>query len=200
MTQSIVRTHRKIPFSNFEAVRDAIRKLYPAEMIADYDGVFYRKGASHQMDFHANIYANTPLRDEMDKLGLLPAWRSTALIVSNKELGIHGDGDPSFMYTLVIPIWNTEDTYTEFFECSEGPHPTVLEHTDHIVHYDGYHIDKCNMIDSIEILEPTVINTDIPHRVVHKSQDGRVRITAAIRLHGREYVENTLRNLYNEPL
>lgn len=197
MIQSIVRTHRKLKFSNFEAVRDAVRKIYPAEMIAEYDGVFYRKG-SDLMDFHANIYAYTPLRDELERLGLLPFWRSTALIVSNKELGIHADGDPAFMHTLVIPIWNTENTFTEFFKCSEDPFPTILEHTDHIVHYDSFNLDKCELIDSVEILEPTIINTDVPHRVIHRKDNNEVRVTAAIRLFDREAVEKVLRNLYNE--
>lgn len=200
MSQSVIKTHRKLPFNNFEAVRDAIRKLYPAEMLADYDGVFYRKGAIYQMDFHANIYANTPLREELDNLGLLSFWRSTALIVSNKELGIHGDGDPAFMHTLVIPIWNTENTFTEFFKCPDGPKPTILAHTDHNVYYDSYDIDKCTLVDSVEILEPTIINTDVPHRVIHRRGDTAVRVTAAIRLYDRVAVEEVLRKIYNESL
>jgi len=199
MTQSIVETHRKLPFSNFEAVRDAIRKLYPAEMIADYDGVFYRNNTD-VMDFHASIYAHTPLRDELDALGLLPFWRSTALIVSNKELGIHADGDPAFMHTLVIPVWNTDNTFTEFFNCTEEPSPTTLDHVDHVVHYDSYDLNKCQLIDSVEVLEPTILNTDVPHRVIHRRSDDNVRVTAAIRLYDRVAVEEVLRNIYSESL
>ena len=195
MTQSIVGTHRKLPFSNFEAVRNEIRNLYPAEMITDYDGVFYSK-AGNPVDFHAGVFAYTSLRNELDSLGLLPFWKSTALIVSNKELGIHGDGNPAFMHTLVIPIWNTENTFTEFFDCPQGPEPTILAHTDHNVHYDSYDINECTLIDSIEILEPTVINTDVPHRVIHRRSDTNVRVTAAIRLYDREAVELALRKIY----
>lgn len=199
MIQSVIKTHRKLPLKNYQSVRDSARSIFPAEMIADYDGVFYSKAGNH-MDFHASMYAYTPLREELDNLGLLSFWRSTALIVSNKELGIHGDGDPAFMHTLVIPIWNTENTFTEFFDCPDGPKPTILAHTDHNVHYDSYDINKCTLVDSVEILEPTIINTDVPHRVIHKRGDTAVRVTAAIRLYDRVAVEEVLRKIYNESL
>jgi hypothetical protein len=199
MNQSIVKTHRKLPLSNFQAVRDDIRKLYPAEMIADYDGVFYSK-TGNAIDFHSGVYVYTSLRDELEALGLLSFWKSTALIVSNKELGIHSDGDPAFMHTIVIPVWNTENTFTEFFRCDDGPVPTILNHTDHDVHYDSYSIERCEFIDSVEIIEPVVINTDVPHRVVHRRGNDDVRVTAAIRLYDRKAVEIALRKLYNESL
>lgn len=199
MNQSVIKTHRKLPLKNYQSVRDSARSIFPAEMIADYDGVFYNKAGNH-MDFHTSMYVYTPLREELDNLGLLSFWRSTALIVSNKELGIHGDGDPAFMHTLVIPIWNTENTFTEFFECPDGPKPTILAHTDHNVHYDSYDINKCTLVDSVEILEPTIINTDVPHRVIHRRGDTAVRVTAAIRLYDRVAVEEALRKIYNESL
>ena len=137
------------------------------------------------------------LNQELDKLGLLGFWKTTALIVSSQELGIHADGDPSYSHTIVLPIWNTADTFTEFFESDEGPTPTTLRHDDHDVLYDSYDITKCRCIDRVEVLAPTLINVDTPHRVIHNNPGEKVRVTAAIRLHGKESVDKALRLVYD---
>lgn len=192
----VVSTWRDIPFDKFDIIRYILQLMYPPEMIAPYDGVFYNKDGNVH-DFHSSIYGILPLRQELERMGLLPFWKTTALIVSSKELGIHADGDPRYSHTIVLPVWNTEGTYTEFFESEENPVPTILKHNDHDVNYDGYDLTKCNYIDRVEVLSPTIINVDTPHRVIHNTPNGKVRVTAAIRLHGKKEVDNALRLMYD---
>ena len=198
-TPQVVNTWRDIPLRNYDNIQSILRIMYSAEMIASYDGVFYTKDGNLQ-DFHSSISSILPLQQELERLGLLEFWKTTALIVSSNELGIHGDGDPSYSHTIVLPIWNTEGTFTEFFSSEDGPTPTVLKHDDHDVFYDGYDLSKCQLIDRVEVLTPTLINVDTPHRVIHANPKGKVRVTAAIRLHGKESVDIALRKMYDSQL
>jgi hypothetical protein len=134
----------------------------------------------------------------MERLGLLEHWLHTVLIVSSSEVGLHGDG-ADYSYTIVFPVWNTENTITEFYESNVPPVDVAMEQEGTYFVYHGYDINKCTLIDSVEILKPTLINTDTPHRVIHKP-GSRLRMTAALRLFNKKEVEKVFEKIYERQL
>ena len=173
--------------------------MFPYQVALDYASRC-EKGGTFGTNIHEQIYSIFPLREEIDKLGLLECWRSTVLIVSSSEVGLHGDGDSRYSYTLVFPVWNTKHTLTQFYDSSLPPVDVTMELEGSSFTYHGYDIDKCTLIDSVEIIQPTIINVDTPHRVIHQDNSSGVRVTAAIRLHDKYVVERALKKIYHEQL
>lgn len=167
--------------------------MFPYSALIEYANAC-DKGSTFGTNIHQQVSTILSLNEEMDRLGLLDCWSFTNLIVSSSEVGLHGDGDPRYSYTLVFPVWNTENTTTEFYEPLEPPTTVVLEQEGSKFNIDGYDINKCRLIDSVEILTPTIINNDTPHRVIHKP-GSPPRMTAALRLYHKEQVERVLERL-----
>ena len=190
-----MRTARLINFLNVEEIQYDLQTMFPNEALIDYASQ-HEKGSTFGTNIHPRISSIHSLRLEMQRLGLLEHWLHTVLIVSSSEVGLHGDGDPGYSYTIVFPIWNTKDTVTEFYESSVPPVNVIMEQEGSHFVYHGYDINKCTLIDSVEILKPTVINTDTPHRVVHKPGSG-LRMTAALRLFNKTEVEKILEGMHD---
>lgn len=188
-------TFLPIQMNNVQQIRNIMQIMFPYQTAVDYDSQC-EKGGTFGTGIHEQVYAILPLREEMERLGLLECWRSTVLIVSSSELGLHGDGDSRYSYTLVFPVWNTENTVTQFYESSVPPVDVVMEQEGSSFTLHGYDINNCKLIDSVEIVEPTIINVDTPHRVIHNGTNSKVRVTAAIRLHDKEAVEKALQKLH----
>jgi hypothetical protein len=167
--------------------------MFPNEVLINYAGQ-HEKGSTFGTNIHQQVSSILPLRQEMERLGLLEYWLHTVLIVSSSEVGLHGDG-ADYSYSIVFPVWNTENTLTEFYESSVPPVDVSMEQEGTYFVYHGYDMSTCTLIDSVEILEPTIINTDTPHRVVHRPGSG-LRMTAALRLFDKKAVENVLERIY----
>lgn len=169
--------------------------MFPNETLVDYASQ-HDKGSTFGTGIHQKVSSILPLRIEMERLGLLEHWLHTVLIVSSSEVGLHGDG-ADYSYTIVFPVWNTENTVTEFYDSSIPHVNVVMEQEGTSFVYHGYDISKCRLIDSVEIVKPTLINTDTPHRVIHKPGSG-LRMTAALRLFNKREVEKVFEKIYEQ--
>lgn len=118
------------------------------------------------------------LTSEMKKLGWYDYWIGTAIVVNYTDLPIHQDtGD--FEYSLNLPIQNTENTYTAFYDVSAPATMKLVPNTN--VTYMSFDPEISTLIEQVEITRPTLLNVKTPHNVVIKSQT-LPRITIALRL------------------
>ena len=195
----MVNTFLPIRMNKVDQIRNILQVMFPYQTALDYASQC-DKGGTFGTNIHQQISTILPLREEMERLGLLECWKSTVLIVSSSEVGLHGDGDSRYSYTLVFPVWNTQNTLTQFYESSLPPVDVAMELEGSSFTYHGYDINKCRLIDSVEIIQPTIINVDTPHRVIHQDNSSGVRVTAAIRLHDKYVVEKALEKIYHEQL
>ena len=191
-----IETYRELKMPRFEETRRALQQTINEHPVADYDGVFYLSSDT-QREYHDHLTKIPSLLRDMDELGLSQYWGFTEIVSTTNRLEIHQDGDPRTSYTLILPVWNTENTFTEFFECNTLPIQSVQKHKDHEVIYNKHSEDSCTLIDRVEIITPTVINVDVPHRVNHAPDNNKVRITVAIRLFGHGDVEKTFERIFN---
>lgn len=121
------------------------------------------------------------LRIEMEKIGLYNFWFCSTIIVSYDDLPIHKDtGD--FIYSLNIPIQNTSGTYTVFYYTNN---PAIRVKIDgegaNDLDYYEFNDKSVKIIDKIEMIEPAIINTQVPHNVIHNTENFP-RITLCLRL------------------
>ena len=189
----MIKTARPIEMKKVQEIRTILQLMFPNEALVNYASQ-HEKGSTYGTNIHQQVSSIIPLREEMERLGLLEYWLHTVLIVSSSEVGLHGDG-ADYSYTIVFPVWNTENTITEFYESSQLPVDVAMEQEGTYFVYHGYDINKCTLIDSVEILTPTLINTDTPHRVIHRPGSG-LRMTAALRLFNKDAVENVIKTIY----
>jgi hypothetical protein len=163
-------------------------KLYQKINIDNLDSIsnqcysiIEKAGISESSNFY-HLDLNTPDRFKqladlnilMKKLGLYNHWILTSIVVSYSDIPIHIDMSPSnhFNYSFNIPIKNTKNTYTVFYEISKDLDQIIVQIPDGSPY--GYYPNdpkKVKPIDSIEMTVPVIINTQIPHNVIHKSKN-----------------------------
>ncbi len=189
-----IKTFREINHPKAEQIISDLRSVFPEKRLADYDCIFYNDGS--QEDFHSRAVRIPSLLGFMIDTGLLRFWHNTAIISSLNGILLHSDGDPRFSYSLLFPIWNTKNTYTEFYTTDAAFSPTTTNNADHDIHYDLYEEGNHQFIDAVELKYPTIVNTDTPHRVVQPN-GSPVRVTMSMRLHGdKKDVEQVLAKIF----
>ena len=191
-----IKTFREIHFDKADDIINDVRLVFPAKMISNYGGVFYNDGSEH--DFHNKAIRIKSLRDFMLGTGLIRFWHNTAIIASLQGVMLHSDWDSRFSYSLLFPIWNTEGTYTEFYDTDAPYNLTITDHGDHKIHYNTFEEGNHKFIDKVELKLPTIVNTDTPHKVVQPENSG-VRVSLSLRLHGeKQDVESVLSEIFHE--
>lgn len=89
-------------------------------------------------------------------------------------------GDTGYVLAINIPVKNTEDTYTSFYEYIDGPITNLefgSDHGSHNVQYRYYGKSNLKEIDGYFLNKPVIINTSIPHSVTNNTDKDRFVIT-----------------------
>lgn len=126
------------------------------------------------------------LQQELKRLGMFDYWINTGIVIAfERGLSIHQDnGDP--IYSLLIPIKNTTNTYTVFYKTNSQPYKVTLDSGTSLWRY---HPEHCEEIQRFESTEPILINVKTPHNVVnHSLEQPRVLITLRL---SPEFIFNT---------
>ena len=98
----------------------------------------------------------------MKPYGTMPIHSDT----SDWVLDDRGDINLNGTYAFNIPILNYENTFTSFYESSKDPEfamDTNLSDNDEPQAYFRYDEDCCREIHRIEMSQPHLINTKVPH-------------------------------------
>jgi hypothetical protein len=95
----------------------------------------------------------------------------------NSKLPIHIDYGPveKIKYSLNIPVYNCEKTYTVFYKIKEGVQPT--KKSAGINDYNGYKASDAEEIDRIYLNKAAFLNTQIPHSAINPTNEPRIILT-----------------------
>jgi len=170
----MIKPYQKINIDNLDRISEDCFDIISEAGIPKSTDLYYLD--IEQPDRFKN---NELLKSLMLDLKLYDYWFCTAVVVSYDDMPIHTDAG-SFHYSFNIPIRNTKKTYTMFYETSDQP---VQQQVQDGSAYNFFKFDSntIKMIDKIEMLQPAIINTQIPHNVIHFSSD-LPRITILLRL------------------
>lgn len=85
---------------------------------------------------------------------------------------IHSDINVPHMYALNIPIYNTENAMTAFFQNKKDRHPwhATQSHGDA---FNFYFHDDMNFLGAFSLIKPAIFNTHVPHSIVNPTDDFR---------------------------
>lgn len=152
--------YKTIDLPNFDTIRNIIHDVLSVQQLSSTDGVY---PFDANIDMHSWLQSISPLVKGLKSVGLYEGWVATSLVLTYTKIPIHKDHAAEFDYSLNLPILNTKNTYTCFYESSDPPETRRLPSG---LPYDAYDESKCKMIDSVEILQPTLLNVKVPHGVI----------------------------------
>lgn len=173
-----MKTGKQVHLDNFEIISSKIWTMIDQLQPLPADSYLFYADDRSSPDF--DRFRTIPeLSDELKKLGWYDYWINTAIVVTYENgLIIHQDyGTPN--YSLLIPVRNTKDTYTVFYDTPGKPEKHQLD--DGTAFY-WYPPDQCVEIDRVESIAPTLINVKTPHGVINKSLV-QPRVLITLRLH-----------------
>jgi len=138
----------------------------------------YRTGLFYIDDNKEKFLSIPQLSKLLSELGLLEHVSGIAVYVvySGTPIIIHRDsGD--ITYSLNIPLSGCENTFVNFYDTVQQNVPLVDGAR---VNYFSYDPQQCQLIQSLEMTTPHLINVSVPHAVVNGNN--QPRITLLIRL------------------
>jgi hypothetical protein len=119
-----------------------------------------------------------PVDIGLTKFNDWPVFRWVLIQAPPLQAGvIHIDHRPHDNNKLAIniPLINCDDASTEFFETTDTN--TLVEYTRAGTPYINYNVANCKKVDEFILTKPVVFRTDIPHRVVNRSNQFRLGIS-----------------------
>jgi hypothetical protein len=163
--------YHPIEINNLDVIQQKVYGLFPKDELRQTK-LFYPPD-------NVNMFLNIPeLRDELDRLGWTQHVDSFAFYIVQKTNGStpHTDtGDRK--YSFNIPIKCCIKTKVNFYTTESEP---VLQYHTSSVDYNKYEIEKCTLVDSLEMLIPHVINVKEVHNITNPNYIPR--ITLLVRL------------------
>lgn len=171
----MIGNHQPVNLPNFQITRAIIREELFKRELEKSDGVY---PYAANLDIHSWMQSIAPLESDLKLVGLYERWVASSLVLTYNKIIIHRDHADEFNYSLNLPIVNTENTYTCFYKSDKPP---VTKYLPNGLPYDAYDESRCEMIDEVEILQPTLLNVKNPHAVI-LGNGNTPRITIALRM------------------
>jgi hypothetical protein len=97
----------------------------------------------------------------------------------NHTAPIHTDISDKFSWSFNIPLLNYHNTYTNFFK-PIGTGNKIASTNNSSIHYTIYNNHECQLIDTLELTSPHIINTQIPHNIVNPNLQSRTILTVRV--------------------
>ena len=174
----MIKPYKKIYIENLETIAQSCYSIIEDAGLKRHTDLYYIDKFGEK---NKDRFRNLPvLRDLMTSLNLYDYWFSTAIVETYTDLRIHKDTG-EFTFSFNIPIQNTKDTYTVFYETIGQPKKMYIPNS--YVDYMYYPIEQTTEINRFEMTEAAIINTQIAHNVLHCSKV-KPRIVLALRLDG----------------
>lgn len=165
--------YKIIHVENLEAIVEECRQ------VIEQAGVPYLNDLYNLDKDREDRFRSLPLlRQLMIDLKLYDHWLRSAIVVTYDDLPIHVDDADDFYCSFNIPIKNTKNTFTTFYETTAK---AEVRHT-----LDGYSykfIDpfKVKVIGELEMTHAAIINTKVFHNIIHRTTE-LPRINLLLRL------------------
>lgn len=170
-----MKNFKNVSIENLDIIVEKSLDIIKSTGIPNFTHLYYLDNYTTSHDRFKDI---PELAEEMKKLGWYDYWLGTAIVVNYEDLPIHQDtGD--FEYSLNLPIQNTKDTYTAFYDVSAPATMKIVPNT--TVTYMSFDPEISTLVEKVEIVQPTLLNVKTPHNVIIRTKN-LPRITIALRL------------------
>ena len=135
-----------------------------------------------KQDKHDEVLTLIPeMKEGLSKFGTIKAL--AIIIMSDPDLGnIHIDHDTGtnagVKARLQLPVVNTNGSRTAFFELPEEIYKDHTKNSGGVMRWDKKYKYAVTPVTYVEIVQPTIIRTDVPHTVYYDTnQFPRIAIT-----------------------
>lgn len=162
----------------YKIQEEAYNIISQDDNIPDYTHLYYLDNC-HSAELDRFKYIPS-LRDEIKRLGWFDYWKNTAIVITYQDgLILHQDSGESG-YSLLIPIKNTKNTWTVFYDVDTEAVPTQLPNSS--LTYLGFpELSTVQEIERVESISPVLLNIKTPHKVIVDSEVVP-RITISLRM------------------
>ena len=163
----------KLPADNLKEIQvSALNKIPPEEIFRKPTRLFYpRYNFLEDINF-VNILKKHNLYDYVYDIALFvmgPIHTSP----------IHIDGEDDYVWSFNIPLKNCENTRTNFFVSQTEAIKTKSPNSNII--YSTFDPEQCCLADSLELIEPYLMNVSKPHNIVNPNRTQRVSLCVRIK-------------------
>jgi len=169
---------KTLNIDNLEAIQEAVLARVPPSSYEKND-LFYVK---NNIKYFLDIPELKKLLDDLDFTNHIHS-DGIALNVTmpGVTLPIHYDSD-KFKYSFNIPLKNCEGTFVNLYHTDSEPQSVPRKHPIHNTYVVSRRFDPalCRLLESHEAINPCILNTNVPHNVVNKTN--KIRVMLLIRL------------------
>jgi len=171
--------YKPIDIPDFEIIRQKVYDLFPKNF--NRTNLFYPE---NNLEPFLEIKELTSFLENSNLLRQVYMFAFNVVTYGYPEI-IHVDTG-EFNYSLNLPILNCENTFIKFYETSIEPRiVNYITSTKSSATYLGFYKKDCQLVKSLEMTKPHIINVKIPHGIANPNK--ATRITLLIRLIKYEY-------------
>ncbi len=163
----------KLPVDNLEAIQaSALSKIPEEEISRKPTRLFYPK---------YNFLYDVNFVNALKKYNLYDYVHDIALFVMGPvhTSPIHIDGEDVYTWSFNIPLKDCKNTKTNFFISNSAPVKTKSPNSNIV--YETYDESACQLADSLELIEPYIMNVSKPHNIVNPNYSQRVSLCVRIK-------------------
>jgi hypothetical protein len=163
----------KLPVDNLKEIQmSALRKITLDDINKVHTRLFYPK---------YNFLDDLNLVSVLKSHNLYEYIYDIALFVMgpNHISPIHIDGDTIYTWSFNIPLSGCANTKTNFFISDYTPIKTKSSNSDIV--YSTYNVNQCQLVDSLELNEPYIMNVSKPHNIINLNHTPRISLCIRIK-------------------
>ena len=168
---TLMKYYIPIHLENLDIIQKKVLQLFPKENL--------NKKILFYIPNNLELFFNIPeLKNELDRLGWSDYIHSFAFYIVQKTKGsTHHTDTGDTIYSFNIPIYNCKNTFVNFYTTSVEPIKISPLNQASYYHYDP---NDCELVDTLEMTSPHVINVKQVHNIVNNNN--YPRITLLVRL------------------
>ena len=180
----------KLPVDNLKEIQtSALSKIPPEEIFRKPTRLYYPNYNFLEDENFVAVLKNYNLYDYVYDIALFimgPVHTSP----------IHIDGENDYTWSFNIPLKNCKNTTTNFFVSHADAIKTKSPNSNIV--YSTFDPDKCQLADSLELVEPYIMNVSKPHSIVNPNYTQRVSL--CVRIKSTFDIDNLVRETGLEPV
>jgi len=180
----------KLPVDNLKEIQtSALNKIPLEEIFKKPTRLFYPK---------YNFLDDENFVNALRKYNLYDYVHDIALFVMGpaRSSPIHVDGENDYTWSFNIPLKDCKNTKTNFFISNSTPIKTKSPNSNIV--YETYDELTCQLADSLELVEPYIMNVSKPHNIVNPNYSQRISL--CVRIKSTFDIDNLVRETGLEPI
>lgn len=133
----------------------------------NYAGILQEKSLWHKVDTIEYLKTCKQLTKWTDTLKLRIREVSFTVVLDDTKVHVHVDEQPT-VAKINVPIMNTEHTFNQWFQIPKSDYELyrqVNQFGKYYYNFKDYDLDNALLIGEVELVEPIVFNSALPHNV-----------------------------------